>query len=47
MPRPAAVPAKEVAATGAYLLRNRFPAEKMGMLERSRRERMRAAGAPF
>jgi hypothetical protein len=46
MPWPAAVPAKEVAATGANLLRNRFPTEKMEMLERSCREGMRAAGAP-
>ncbi len=47
MPWLAAAPAKEVAITRAQLLRNRFLAEKMEMLERSRREGMRAAGAPF
>jgi hypothetical protein len=47
MPWPAAVPAKEVATTRAYLLRNRFLAEKMEMLERSCREGMRVAGTPF
>jgi hypothetical protein len=47
MPWLAAVPAKETAITRAQLLRNRFLAEKMEMLERTRREGMRAAGAPF
>ena len=47
MPWLAAVPTKDVSITRAQLLRNRFLAEKMEMLERSRREGMRAAGAPF
>lgn len=47
MPWLAAVPTKDVSIARAQLLRNRFLAEKMEALERSRREGMRAAGAPF